>query len=85
MSALERVSGRDWAAWVRHVVYSAVQGAALAVKSAGGLCVGATLGTDQWSPTLINLEMLGWAALAGFLYAFCDAVAKPPTGNEVDE
>lgn len=85
MSALERVTGRDWAAWLAHVAYSAVRGAALAVKSSGAFCFGATMGTEQWAPTVINMEMLGWAALAGFLYAFCDAISKPPTGGEVED
>lgn len=87
MSAMERVTGADWAAWLRHIVGASVRGAAMSVKASGSMGAASVLSTEMWAPTVVDIQLLGYTAAVGFLFAFCDALSEMPvpTGKEVDE
>jgi hypothetical protein len=86
MSALERITGSDWAAWAIHMLRAMIAGVATSVEAS--ICAGAasTASNAAWEASGNSLELMAWAALAGWVLSTARYLkANPlPTGNEVE-
>jgi hypothetical protein len=87
MSAMQRITGADWSAWLLLLGNACARGASLGVKASGLVSMAATATTDKWAPATIDLQTLGYTALIGFIAGLVDFIIEKglPTGNEVTE
>lgn len=87
MSAMERITGADWAAWFVHLVRACISSMATSVQAS--LCTGAANATaaEAWVPSGNSYEALAWGAFYGFALGVAKYLEKNPfpTGDEVKE
>lgn len=79
MSTFKQLTGADWFIWSHHLFSAAIKGTAISIKTCYATTAGAAMAT-QW----IDLRVVGYTGLAGFLFAVVEflAVTPLPTGSE---
>lgn len=70
----------DWQAWGRHMAAAAIKGAALAVKTSGVLTAAGTIAEKP-----VDLHVLAYAALGGFIWAVVDFLSAQPFPTAQEE
>ncbi len=82
MSAMERITGADWAVWFHHLLSAAIKGGATSADTASALAVGAAMAT-QW----IDFRVLLYAGLTGFVISVVRFLKDNPlpSGTEVSD
>jgi len=87
MTAMQKVTGADWAAWGRHLLAAIISSGATSVEAAMCAGAGAQLASEQWQPQATDWSLLAYAALAGLVLGVARYLKTNPlpTGSEVEE
>lgn len=70
----------DWQAWSRHLAAAAIKGAALAIQTTGIVSTAGTVAQAQ-----LNLYLLAYAALGGFIVAVVQFLVTSPFPTVAEE
>lgn len=83
----QRITGADWHTWFRHLASAAIRGAAVSAKATGFVGAASAATQAKWEPSTIDMELLAYTALIGFVFAVIEFLAaRPlPDGSEVVE